>query len=225
MSDEPVVTQHVQHILTMRLSVDSGEYEVLMGAAQQSSAVPGASCEIGLREGGSSELMLRVANAIQIQRPHIGIDCWGNLPYLFDNGGRANWTYDDAMRRKCLAELYNIALELNQDLLIFPCKDTEFFERYATGVPFYRNGSADFITCYSCVHFDGPHTVVDIMREVQFFIPRLSVGGYLVFDDVDMYNHKPIHTMLMDSGFDRSDTPLDVNRNSPKKASYVKGKL
>jgi hypothetical protein len=60
------------------------------------------------------------------------------------------------------------------------------------------------------------------MREVEFFVPRLSVGGYLVFDDVDLYPHQSIHTVLVNAGFERNDTPLDVNRTSPKKASYLK---
>jgi hypothetical protein len=55
----------------------------------------------------------------------------------------------------------------------FNLEDTEFFERYAEGVPVYNQVKTIWKT-YSFVHFDGPHAFDSLMTEIDFFYKRIT---------------------------------------------------
>lgn len=205
------------------LPTDSYEYEILCHAAAASASLKGLTCEIGVRAGGSSELILRASMEHRPSRPHIAIDPYGSLPYVY-KGVVQPYVYDDAMRREAIKALHEFALTHTLDFMFLPWKDTDFLERCATGVPFYTEAFPD-VTCwteYALVHIDGPHDLESVQRETEFFASRMMNGGWLVYDDVSDYDHQPIDELLRGQGFIRSDIPLPLTRPSPKKASYRK---
>jgi hypothetical protein len=202
------------------LGIDSQEYEVLYYAAQQSVGVPGASCEIGVREGGGSEIILRAQRDCTPTRPHVMIDPWGNLPYA-EGTAVVHHDYVSQMRRRCAEGIMRLAKEYQWDVLLFWMRDTDFFQRFADGVPYYPDNDAQMITHYSMVHFDGPHSVECLQREIAFFGPRMSKGAFWVFDDVEMYNHAALEEQIASFGFDR-DEPFPLGRRPIRKMAYRK---
>jgi hypothetical protein len=207
-----------------QLQTDSLEYEILEAAAIDSLKVPGASVELGVREGGGSEIIVRAQFTTEIRRPHIAVDPWGDILYQErDDTAPRRLGYSDAMRRRCSAGLHRIARDLNADVLIFAMTDADFFTAFQGGVPFYTDGGPQTITQYSLVHFDGPHARHIIMPEIEFFASRTPIGGYWVFDDIMDYDHDTVEGVVLSKGFVRSDSPLNPDRGPyQRKASYVR---
>ena len=190
------------------LSTDSSSYELLYAAACETALLPGASCEIGVREGGSSELILMATQANKSSRIHIAIDPWGGMPYPMGGGLITGRIYPDAMRQRTLANLYALAHQMELDLIVFPWCDTDFYERCAEGVPFYREETSALITSYNLVHIDGPHSTEAVMNAATFFAGRMVDGGQLVFDDVAFYDHASVHEFLVAVDYHRTDDGL-----------------
>jgi hypothetical protein len=185
----------------LKLGTDSSAYDKLLTAAVDSLWYPGASLEFGIRQGGSTELILRAAHAHNVKRPHVAVDPWGGLPYNFNNHTIVG-SYHDAMRRQTCADLYTLAHEFESDLLIFAMKDTDFFRAFDGGVPFYQNGGTTPITCYSLVFFDAEHVLDAVMQEVAWCAPRTSLNGQWVFDDVNSYDHVTVDHLVLSLGFE-----------------------
>jgi cephalosporin hydroxylase len=99
-------------------------------------------------------------------------------------------------------------------------EDTEFFKRFEDGVPTYKNTEKSIENKYALVHFDGPHAVSDIIREVDFFSSRMSVGGFFVFDDtyVGYYDHDKVEKFIFELG------DFELVGKEKHKASYKKFK-
>lgn len=206
---------------TLQLDVDSHEYDLLYYAAASSAFLGGLTCEVGVRAGGGSELILKASTLCRPSRPHIAIDPWGNLPYTIRH---ERIGYDDAMRRQCMSQLYAIAERELVDLCVLPWKDTDFFERCASGVPLYLQQfpSVTMWNAYSFVHLDGVHNLDAVMSEVQFFAPRTVPGGWIVCDDVRDYDHDVIDAFLLSSDFVRDDWRYRPERQNISKAAYRK---
>ena len=51
------------------------------------------------------------------------------------------------------------------------------------------------------VHFDGPHTTIDVLREVLFFCDRSHVGTTFCFDDYKLYKMDLIDKVCYQHGF------------------------
>ena len=100
-----------------------------------------------------------------------------------------------------LRELYKWCDENSMEFLFFPLEDTEFFKRYADGVPIYKD-EKKIINTYKLVFFDGPHTFECIKEEISFFEDRMGLGSAMVFDDISQYRHyEKIHPYLSFLGF------------------------
>ena len=78
---------------------------------------------------------------------------------------------------------------------LYQLEDTEFFKRFADGVPIYRKVKS-LMTKYDLVYFDGPHRTTDVLREVIFFAERANDNCVFVFDDYAAYNISLIWDML-----------------------------
>ena len=94
------------------LPSDSAEYEILYEAARAIRGVPGLTCEIGLREGGGTEMILR---GLRDSRPvpgdearwHVAVDTYGSLPYEQAEGtGPVKLDYCAEMRRRAMRQLF-----------------------------------------------------------------------------------------------------------------------
>ena len=183
------------------LSGDSGDYHLLTKGVELSAHVPGMTCEIGLRRGGGTktiidELVIRAPHKV-----HIAIDPYGNIEYEHKQDDIVRLDYTNDMRDECLFNLYQYTREKKIPFLFFNMEDSEFFKRFADGVPVY-NQVKEIINSYSFVHFDGPHAEGPLLAEINFFYNRINQGTCWVFDDVTgYYDHDAIEKELFNLGF------------------------
>ena len=61
------------------MNTDSGEYNILINAVEKIRNVDGMTCEIGVREGGSSKIILDTLKNTNQNKVHIAIDPFGNI--------------------------------------------------------------------------------------------------------------------------------------------------
>ncbi len=200
----------------MDFETDSVEYSILENACKKVTHLSGMSCELGVRRGGSSVMMMmnvfKNANAV---RPHIAIDPYGNIEYQDWETKVGRYDYTNAMKNETLARLYTWAATNEYPFEFFCLEDTEFFKRYADGVPIY-NYSKTIMNEYSVVFFDGPHTVDLVRAEIDFFAPRTQVGGTWVFDDLVQYPHmEKLDQYIQNLGFEHLEKGMN-------KISYVR---
>jgi len=217
---------------------DSSEYEILHNAATKIKGVSGAVVEIGTRRGGSAKIII---DALKSQgdtnRSMFCIDPYGNIDYPETNKAISTFNpnvvlqgdpqsteivnmikhdYDNSMRNRIIPSLYYYAYQAGLNFTFFCLEDTEFFARYADGVPVY-NEVKKIENEYALVFVDGPHTNEAIDRELEFFVPKMSVGGVLVFDDIWMADHDKVveEKWLFPNGW-------EILEKGRIKASYIK---
>lgn len=196
------------------LEFDHNEHSVLYNAAKDIVGVDGIVCEIGLRRGGGmGVMMIGCIDTDNTQRPFIAIDPYGNLMYSDMEGSRVRFDYTNQMKYDTMIKLYTLAIEKNILFDLICLEDTEFFEKYKDGIPIY-NIDKTLYTQYALVHLDGPHSLSEVMAEVDFFMDRISIGGYIVFDDVTYYDLSKIQEKLL------SNDMFKLIENDGKKASY-----
>lgn len=206
----------VQVHLHPELPTDSDNYDILTDAVERIRAVEGLTCEIGLRRGGGSKYILDALKATEQPKTHIAIDPFGNIEYPEGDDDRIiRCDYTNAMRDECLVNLYLHCLQQRLPFIFFNLEDTEFFARFADGVPVYQE-TKQLVNQYALVHFDGPHTVRHLKTEIDFFHPRSPQGAVWVFDDVKLYNHQDVHTYLRTLGW-------SLYRTTDRKWAYSKG--
>lgn len=122
---------------------------------------------------------------------------------------KRDYGFNNKMKERVVPSLYYLAFQAGLDFQFFFLEDTEFFNRYSDGVPCYDKGIKKLVNQYSLVFIDGPHTNEIVKRQAEFFIPRMSSGGILVFDDYWMYEHeKIIDPILFSAGFEMIEKHL-----------------
>jgi cephalosporin hydroxylase len=77
-------------------------------------------------------------------------------------------------------------------------------ERYKDYVPFYDQAKIKE-SKYAFMYIDGPHHLKAVLEETQFFAERMSIGGYILYDNVGYYPHDQVHSYLLSSGFTEID--------------------
>ena len=161
---------------------DSSEYELLEKWTKGFDAKGSKTCEIGIREGlGSKIIMDNVKNAYI----HVGVDPYANLKYQhYDDTGSYTCDYTDEMRDAMLADFIEYR---NQGKFTF-CNmtDVKFMEDTE-----HKHSS------YAFVHFDGPHMTKDVLREAIWFADRAIKGARFVFDDYPKYDMNLISHCLL----------------------------
>ncbi|MDC1037984.1 class I SAM-dependent methyltransferase [Candidatus Marinimicrobia bacterium] len=200
---------------------DSQEYEILINAVKEIKALDGLTLEIGCYKGGSSLLIMKTLLANNDKKVHIGIDPYGNIDYChwenrIDKGIR---NYTDLVKNEMLCDLYTWCFENNMEFKFFNLEDTEFFNRFSDGVPVYDRKYLDnkqIINDYALVFFDGPHSTDLIKTEITFFQKKILKNGFMVFDDINQYNHMGIlDSYILSLGF-------DIFEKGEFKISYIK---
>lgn len=196
------------------LPTDSSDYDVITRGVSRILDVPGMTCEIGLRRGGGTKYILDALVSTNQKRTHVAIDPYGNIDYEDGDSHTTKYDYTNEMRDECLVNLYSYARQLKQNVLFFNLEDTEFFSRYADGIPVYQEKKR-IESLYAFIHFDGPHSIIALRREIAFFEIRSVRGAVFVFDDVENYDHTSIDRYLTSNGWLGLDT-------STRKWSYMK---
>jgi hypothetical protein len=191
-------------------------YEQLYKAAKEvrEKQVSGLICEIGIRMGfGLFSMMCGAGN----KPTYIGVDPYGQI-VMMQHGH--NTDYTNSMKNDFLKNIYAHCFETGINFSFYWLEDTEFFTRYADGVPVYE-WDKKMETTYSLVHVDGPHDGEHVWAATRFFEPRLSVGGFISYDNIELYDHHTIEQYLAEHYIvlrDRSPDPLPCNQ----KAIYQK---
>ena len=159
---------------------DSVEYEIIKEACQSLTNDKLLTCEIGVRQGQGSKIILD--ELVFKDHWHIGIDPYGNLNYEhYDNSGAYTCDYTNDMKLQLIKDLDY------KNFTLFPMGDDEFLKRFHDGVPIYRN-EKEIINKYDLVHFDGPHKTYDVIKEAMFFAERSHAGTVFIFDDYPKYD-------------------------------------
>jgi len=194
---------------------DSTEYFILENAVRNVKNVSGLTCEIGVREGGSSLLIMKILKETNQNKIHIGIDPFGNINYKCNEYNVVKYDYTNKMKVKMLKNLYDYCFHEDMEFIYFPLEDSDFFEKFKNGLPIY-NESKKIVDEYSLVFFDGPHTIEIVKNEFDFFKEKIPFGGMIVFDDLDYYPHMAkLNDYIKNCGFSIFEKGL-------KKMSYVK---
>lgn len=184
----------------INLPGDSADYHLLTKGIELSKDVPGLTCEIGLRAGGGTKVIIDAIAQHCPGKTHIAIDPYGNIIYEDKENHFTRLDYTNEMRDECLKNVYAYCQEKKVNFLFFNLTDIDFFERYGTGIPVY-DIERRLEDKYSFVFFDGPHSVNAIKTELDFFLPRMIKGACIAFDDVSVtdvyYNHNIIHRHLL----------------------------
>lgn len=189
------------------LPTDSAEYELLIGAAREASRVEGMGCEIGLRRGGGSRMIMDTFIQEGVFKTHVMVDPWGDIEYLTTekNQTRLYTDYTNDMRALCMMELFTYYRGKPVNPIVYNLEDSEFFARFADGVPSYFEKGKRLETKYCMVHLDGPHDSSAVNAEVDFFAPRMLPGAVMVCDDTNLYSHwDNSHPHILASGFEEA---------------------
>ena len=200
----------------MHLPGDSLDYDLLYRAAEKAHNVEGLFCEIGTRRGGSLKHIIDAVTNTGTFRHIVAIDPYGNIDYTPGDHGVQKFDYTNVMKNEAWSNIYQYAQGKPVNIIFFNLEDTEFFNRFNTGVPVYQEVKQIF-SKYAFVFFDGPHDKESILSEVVWFLPRVDVGSVFVFDDVQAYDHDYIDEFLLKNNFERLETGVEG-----RKISYVK---
>jgi len=167
---------------------DSAEYDLLIKACSYIKSDNLFTCEIGVREGLGSKIILESFRSKT--HWHIGIDPYGNLNYQhYDKKEPYQADYTNKMKSQLVKDLDV------PNFTLFQLEDDEFFKRFSDGVPIYRERKI-LMKAYDLVHFDGPHTTEAVLKEALFFSLRAKENCVFVFDDYKTYNMKLIGFIL-----------------------------
>ena len=198
------------------LPTDSANYEVLAEGVKRASPVEGLTCEIGLRRGGGSKVIIDalVETKQHLSKAHVAVDPYGDIAYQETDARTVRLDYTNDMRDECLMNMYLYCRARKVNFCFFNLEDTEFFKRFADGVPVYDK-SKRVVNTYSFVHFDGPHAVGPLKTEIAFFNDRTRPGAVFVFDDVNSYDHAAIDQALKSMGW-------ELYRTTDRKWAYFK---
>ena len=201
------------------ITQDSLEYEQLKEAVIKTIGVPGYICEIGLRGGGGTFYFLETLREINDQqRGVVAIDPYGNIPYISGDNEVIKQDYTNGMRDDTLLNLYVYVIQSGcaNDFHFFNLEDTEFFQRYADGIPMY-NETKFMMNQYSVVHLDGPHSTDALKAEIDFFHPRMPERSIMIFDDVELFGQDKIEAYLVNLGW------RSINRGERKESFQKSG--
>jgi hypothetical protein len=176
-------------------------YESLIKYIPELKGIEGMSIEVGLRRGGGTLEIIEAFLENNDKRPHICVDPYGNIEY-YGHGKIQQYDYFNSMRNETISNLYKYAEIKNVNIIFYNLEDSEFYKRFADGVPVYDDGKKQVISKYCLAHIDGQHDVISVDIATDFFITNLSVGGIIVYDNTDYYEHDIIDDKLLNNNFE-----------------------
>lgn len=180
---------------------DSEDYHLITKGVELSRNTEGLCCEIGLRRGGGSKFIIDAISKYSPHKVHIAIDPYGHIEYEHKQSHVVRLDYTNQMMSECMANIYPFAISKQVHFIFFNLEDSEFFKRYSDGIPVYSINKY-ILDNYSFIHFDGPHSVEAIIKEIDFFYPKSLSGTCWVFDDVtEYYDHDKIEQYIFSLGF------------------------
>ena len=198
---------------------DSFAYEILYNAAVETKSVEGLVCEIGLRMGFGTFVMMHAAlDSGQPNRKFVAVDPFGDILYVTANMAPHHSDYTNSMRSRCLKALYNWTYDSQMNLNFLCMTNDQYFQRFADGVPFYE-GEEQIISKYSIAFLDGPKSDVITAHEIDFFGPRMSIGGRIIIDDI---GHRWLNEPALEAHAAKYNLELDERTRTMHKWSFIK---
>jgi hypothetical protein len=180
---------------------DSSEHFMLEEAIRLA-PMDGLIIEIGLRRGGSMKIILDYLATLQTPSTVVSLDCYGQIMYSVTENDRGIFDYTNDMRNETLAGIYDYIRGKPINFMFFNLEDTEFFDRFADGVPLYAEMHKTFANRYGFVFIDAQHTLASVSRATRFFLNgRDMPGTVMCFDDVSSYNHDAVEELLFARGY------------------------
>ena len=174
---------------------DSSEYELLKKWCESTPVYSPKerfySCEIGVREGLGSKIIMDTFRERIHGTPymHFGVDPYGNLEYQhYDNTGAYTCDYTDEMYEQMMKDFESYPMYFFTKMT-----DTEFMNSYTN------------IDYFNFVHFDGPHMTKDVITEAVWFANKSIKGTRFIFDDYPKYDMPFIEKILEKYGFIRKE--------------------
>lgn len=198
-----------------QLGTDSGDYEYLRSGVQLAPSGYYMACEIGVREGGSSQMIMEELAAKRFPGLMVMVDHYGGMPQWHSDNQCLVLDYTNEMRNRAMSALYELANHYKVNFQFFNLTDEDFFTHFADGVPVYAGSVRMMSTEYCFVHLDGPHHTELLEKEVDFFAPRMVKGGVIVVDDIALCTFSRLQTHLEAAGF-------ALHSNGTIKAVFVK---
>jgi hypothetical protein len=169
---------------------DSVDYKLLEKWAKDFDCQGYKSCEIGVREGLGSKIIM---DNIKNNYIHVGVDPYGDLVYKhLDNQEDFQWdgleqgvapTYPDSMRDTLLYDM--MPYRKQGKFTLCNMTDTDFM-----------NESKHKDSKFAFVFFDGPHTTRAVSTEAVWFANHSAPITRFVFDDWTSYNMALIAKLL-----------------------------
>lgn len=173
---------------TVVLGTDSLDYDILREGVQMAPNGYYLAAEIGVREGGSSQMLMQELQAKKFRGMFVLIDHYGGMPQWHSDQHCVVLDYDNQMRNRALAMLYLLATKHAVNFQFFNLSDEDFFEHFPNGVPIYSGGVRMEVNQYCFAHLDGPHHVELVEKEAHWFGERMVKGGIIVTDDIQLFD-------------------------------------
>lgn len=192
--------------MDLNLGIDSSDYDILREAAAQMPLGPYLAVEIGIREGGSSSMIMQaIAQRTEIEKDEIlfiGVDRYGGLAQQHSETQSMVLDYTNAMRNRAIPSLYQIAEHLNVNFAFYNMDDDDFMDILDTfGISVFQKGQKKIYTEVAFCHFDGPHHSEMVLNEVIGIEPTTVPGAVFVFDDIPLFDMKPTLEYLAPLGW------------------------
>ena len=187
----------------MKFEGDSSNYDVITRAIKViPSGLEGMTCEIGLRRGMGTKYIIDSLNKKEIPyKVHVAIDPYGHIEYASHEGYAVRLDYTNNMRDDTIGLCHIYANQNNVNFIFLNLTDTQFFEKFAAGIPIYEEEEI-VLNKYIFVHFDGPHQLDLLETEFSWFDKRMSIGATIVFDDVvNYYDHSKLDLIVQKAGW------------------------
>ena len=89
-------------------------------------------------KGGGTKAILDMLRYTEQKKIHIAIDPFGNIEYEHWENKKEKLDYTNKMKNNMLKHLYAYCSNYDMECLFFSLEDTEFFTRYADGIPIYN---------------------------------------------------------------------------------------
>jgi len=170
---------------------DGKEYDLLIKWAKDFDCKGHYSCEIGVRKGHSSKLIM---DNVKNNYMHVGVDPYGELEYqhhdrTFTKGwpeefrGEFSAYYTDEMRDTMLKDMDEYIK--SGKFVLANMTDTMFMS--------HPNWNEKI---YSFVYLDGPHMTKDVITEAIWFAHRSAPQSRIVIDDIDKMETSTIAHVL-----------------------------
>lgn len=174
--------------MDIKLGTDSHDYDLLREAVQMAPNGYYLATEIGVREGGSTQMIMEELAAKKFRGMLTLIDHYGGMPQWHSDQHCVVLDYTNEMRNRAMSSIYQLANHHKINFQFFNLSDDDFFEHFPDGVPIYSGGVRLLVNEYCFAHLDGPHHVELVEKEAAFFAPRMVKGGVIVVDDINLFD-------------------------------------